>query len=115
MLLFFFLLGQVAICGRSGSGKSTLLLSCVGGTTIKSGRILIDGQDVTRVPLRVLRHRVVVLPQEPIMFSGTLRENLDPLAVHTDEEIWLCLKAVGLYDFVTAQSAGLGTSIAKLL
>ncbi|XP_022119948.2 ATP-binding cassette sub-family C member Sur [Pieris rapae] len=98
---------KVAVCGRSGSGKSTLLLTCAGATEIHSGRVLIDGQDITRVPLKPLRHRIVVLPQENIMFSGTLRENLDPLAVHTDEEIWQCLKAVGLYDFVTAQSAGL--------
>lgn len=99
---------QIVICGRSGSGKSSLLLSCVGATTIQTGRVLIDGQDATRVPLRTLRHRVVVLQQEATMFSGTLRENLDPLAVHTDEEIWLSLKAVGLFDFVTAQPAGLG-------
>lgn len=83
-------------------------MTCVGATSIAEGRVLIDGQDVSRVPLRALRHRVVVLPQEPAMFSGTLRENLDPLAVHTDEEIWHSLKVVGLYDFVSAQSAGLG-------
>ena len=70
--------------------------------------MLIDGEDITRVPLRALRHRVVLVPQDPAMFSGTLRENLDPLAVHTDEEIWQCLRAVGLFDFVSAQSAGLG-------
>lgn len=85
------------------------MLSCVGATTISSGRILLDGEDIAQVPLRTLRHRVVVLPQDPAMFSGTLRENLDPLAVHTDEEILHCLRAVGLFDFVTAQPAGLGT------
>ncbi|XP_075969494.1 sulfonylurea receptor isoform X2 [Anticarsia gemmatalis] len=98
---------KVAICGRSGSGKSTLLMTCAGATTVSSGRVLIDGEDIRRVPLRALRHRVVVVPQEPAMFSGTLRENLDPLAVHTDEEIWHCLRAVGLFDFVSAQPAGL--------
>lgn len=102
---------QVAICGRSGSGKSTLILSCVGATTIRKGRVLIDGVDSTKVPLRTLRHRVVVLPQEAVMFSGTLRENLDPLAVHTDEEIWASLRAVGLFDFVHAQPAGLGKHV----
>ncbi|XP_050672513.1 ATP-binding cassette sub-family C member Sur-like [Leptidea sinapis] len=98
---------KIAVCGRSGSGKSTLLMTCIGATTIRSGRVLIDGQDITRVPLKALRHRIVVLPQESILFSGTLRENLDPLAVHTDEEIWRCLRVVGLVDFVSAQSAGL--------
>ncbi|XP_023943030.2 multidrug resistance-associated protein 1 [Bicyclus anynana] len=102
---------KVAVCGRSGSGKSSLVLSCVGATTITSGRLLVDDQDVMRVPLRALRHRVVVLPQEAVMFSGTLRENLDPLAVHTDEEIWQSLRAVGLYDYVTAQSTGLECSM----
>lgn len=56
----------------------------------------------------MLRHRLVVLPQEVALFSGTLRENLDPLAVHTDDEIWQCLRVVGLNDFVSAQPAGLG-------
>ncbi|CAK1552104.1 unnamed protein product [Leptosia nina] len=98
---------KVAICGRSGSGKSTLLLTCAGATTINQGRVLIDGQDIMEVPLKPLRHRIVVLPQDTMVFSGTLRENLDPLAVHTDEEIWQCLKAVGLYDFASAQTAGL--------
>ncbi|XP_050344711.1 ATP-binding cassette sub-family C member Sur-like isoform X2 [Nymphalis io] len=102
---------RIAICGRSGSGKSSLLLTCAGATTIHSGRVLLDGQDITHVPLRVLRHRVVVLPQETVMFSGTLRENLDPLAVHTDEEIWQSLRAVGLFDYVTAQPAGLECSV----
>lgn len=69
---------------------------------------MLDGRDVTKVPLRALRHRVVVLPQEAILFSGTLRENLDPLGMHTDEEIWESLKAVGLYDYISAQPAGLG-------
>lgn len=104
----------MAICGRSGSGKSTLILSCVGATTIRKGRVLIDGINSTKVPLRTLRHRVVVLPQEVVMFSGTLRENLDPLAVHTDEEIWQSLRAVGLFDFVHAQPAGLGKHVSKL-
>ncbi|KOB78708.1 putative ATP-binding cassette transporter sub-family C member 8 [Operophtera brumata] len=94
---------KLAICGRSGSGKSTLLLSCVGATTISSGRILLDGEDIARVPLRTLRHRVVVLPQDPAMFSGTLRENLDPLAVHTDEEIWQCLRALHWYSRLHGQ------------
>ncbi|XP_026329931.1 ATP-binding cassette sub-family C member Sur-like isoform X2 [Hyposmocoma kahamanoa] len=104
---------KVAICGRSGSGKSTLILSCVGATTIRKGRVLIDGVDSTNVPLRTLRHRMVVLPQEAVMFSGTLRENLDPLAVHTDEEIWQSLRAVGLFDFVHAQPAGLECSVGR--
>ncbi|XP_068629390.1 ATP-binding cassette sub-family C member 9 [Battus philenor] len=98
---------KVAICGRSGSGKSTLLLTCAGATALCGGRVLLDGADTSNMPLRALRHRVLVLPQECVLFSGTLRENLDPLAVHTDDEIWQCLKAVGLYEFVTAQSAGL--------
>ncbi|XP_063821698.1 ATP-binding cassette sub-family C member Sur-like [Ostrinia nubilalis] len=104
---------KVAVCGRSGSGKSTLVLTCAGATTIRSGRLLIDGADATQVPLRALRHRVVVLPQEAMMFSGTLRENLDPLGVHTDEEIWQSLRAVGLQDFVTAQPAGLECGVGR--
>ncbi|XP_060810870.1 ATP-binding cassette sub-family C member Sur isoform X2 [Amyelois transitella] len=104
---------KIAICGRSGSGKSSLLLSCAGATFVSSGRVVIDDQDSARVPLRTLRHRIVVLPQEATMFSGTLRENLDPLAVHTDEEIWQSLRTVGLYEFVSAQPAGLECSVGK--
>ncbi|KAJ0180469.1 hypothetical protein K1T71_003873 [Dendrolimus kikuchii] len=102
---------KVVICGRSGSGKSTLILTCVGATTINKGRVLIDGKDLLQLPLRALRHRIVVMPQELVLFSGTLRENLDPLAVHTDDEIWTVLKAVGLYDYVNTQHSGLECSV----
>ncbi|CAK1581992.1 unnamed protein product [Parnassius mnemosyne] len=105
---------KLAICGRSGSGKSTLVLACAGAAAARvagGGRVLLDGADAARVPLRALRRRLLVLPQEAALFAGTLRENLDPLAVHTDHDIWRCLKAVGLHDFVSAQPAGLECSV----
>lgn len=83
-------------------------MSCVGAATITAGQLRVCGVPTERLSLRSLRHRLVVLPQEVALFSGTLRENLDPLAIHTDHEIWQSLRVVGLFEFVAAQPAGLG-------
>ncbi|KAG9245513.1 ABC transporter-like protein [Calycina marina] len=69
-----------ALIGRTGSGKSTLALSMLATTLPSSGRILIDGIDIAKVKLQTLRQRVTFLAQEPVLFPGTMRQNLDPLA-----------------------------------
>lgn len=91
------------------------MLSCVGAAPISSGEIRISGKRIDDLPLRCLRHRLVMLPQEVALFSGTLRENLDPLAVHTDLEIWQSLRVVGLHESVAAQPAGLGIILYALI
>ncbi|KAF8849022.1 ABC transporter-like protein [Acephala macrosclerotiorum] len=75
-----------ALIGRTGSGKSTLALSLLATTLPSSGRILIDGIDISTVNLQALRKRVTFLAQEPVLFPGTMRQNLDPLGEYTDAE-----------------------------
>ncbi|KAK1997489.1 ABC transporter [Colletotrichum falcatum] len=69
---------RVAIVGRTGSGKSTLVLSLLRFTHIVSGEILYDGIDITKIPRRRLREALTIIPQEAVLFNGTLQSNLDP-------------------------------------
>jgi ABC-type multidrug transport system fused ATPase/permease subunit len=96
-----------SIVGRSGSGKSTAFLALTGIIPVVSGAVEIDGLDVGHVPLRTLRAALAVVPQHPVLFSGSLRLNLDPHGQHGDSALWEALRAVGLIDAVTAVG-GLG-------
>merc|ERR1712007_336917 len=78
---------RVGICGRTGSGKSTLLTMLFLMSRPEHGRILVGGTDITTVPLRVLRSAISCIPQEPVIFSGTLRYNLDPFATDNSAEL----------------------------
>lgn len=69
---------RVAVIGRTGSGKSTLVLSLLRFTNIIQGQILYDGVDITTVPRRRLRHALTIIPQEAVLFNGTVGTNLDP-------------------------------------
>lgn len=75
-----------ALIGRTGSGKSTLALSLLATTPPAEGRIVIDGQDISKISKQTLRQRITFLAQEPVLFPGTMRENLDPLVEFSDEE-----------------------------
>ncbi|KAJ7054741.1 hypothetical protein C8F01DRAFT_1221334 [Mycena amicta] len=75
---------RVGLLGRTGSGKSTLAMSILRFTDPSSGRILIDGIDITKIGVEDLRSRLTFIPQDATLFSGTLRENLDPFNEHDD-------------------------------
>ena len=83
-----------ALIGRTGSGKSTLALSLLATTLPSSGRILIDGIDIATVDTQALRKRVTFLAQEPVLFPGTMRANLDPLDEYSDEECTAVLSKI---------------------
>ncbi|EDN93394.1 hypothetical protein SS1G_09260 [Sclerotinia sclerotiorum 1980 UF-70] len=77
---------STALIGRTGSGKSTLALSLLATTLPSTGRILIDGIDISKVKTQALRKRITFLAQEPVLFPGTMRMNLDPMDEYTDFE-----------------------------
>ncbi|NXY66448.1 MRP7 protein, partial [Callaeas wilsoni] len=103
---------KLGIVGRTGSGKSTLFLALFRMVEMKSGRILLDGVDSQLVGLEELRSRLAIIPQDPFLFSGSIRENLDPQGKQTDAELHEVLKQCHLWDVVT-QMGGLDSELGE--
>ena len=85
---------KIAVIGRTGSGKSTLALSMLATVLPEAGQILVDNVDLSQVDKQVLRNRVTFLAQDPVLFPGTMRENLDPINEHSDDDCDLVLRRV---------------------
>ncbi|NXC97169.1 MRP7 protein, partial [Certhia familiaris] len=103
---------KLGIVGRTGSGKSTLFLALFHMVEMKSGRILLDGVDSQLVGLEELRSRLAIIPQDPFLFSGSVRENLDPQGRRTDAELREVLEQCHLWDALT-QMGGLDSELGE--
>ncbi|CAE6417184.1 unnamed protein product [Rhizoctonia solani] len=87
---------RVGIVGRTGAGKSSLLTALFRVAPLSGGTIEIDDVNIEKVGIETLRHRLSIIPQDAVLFEGTLRENIDPLKTRTDEQLYSALRRVKL-------------------
>lgn len=104
---------KVAIVGRTGAGKSTIVAALTRMLELDGGRIILSGVDVSMVGLSRLRSALSVVSQDPVIFSGTIRRNLDPFDQRTDQDLWRALESASLQAYVEAQG-GLQAQVADL-
>ncbi|KAL6939809.1 hypothetical protein ACO0RG_003655 [Hanseniaspora osmophila] len=89
---------KVGIVGRTGAGKSTIITALFRFLDPETGFIKIDGVDITSIPLKKLRQSITIIPQDPTLFTGTIKTNLDPYDEYNSEEIFESLRRVNLID-----------------
>ncbi|KAM4572682.1 ATP-binding cassette sub-family C member 8 isoform 1-T1 [Odontesthes bonariensis] len=104
---------KVGICGRTGSGKSSFSLAFFRMVDMFEGRIVIDNIDISKLPLQTLRSRLSIILQDPILFSGTIRFNLDPEMKATDEMLWEALEIAQLKPVVKTLPGGLDAIVTE--
>ncbi|KAF9327392.1 hypothetical protein BG006_009279 [Podila minutissima] len=102
---------KIGICGRTGAGKSSLTLALFRIIESVKGQIFVDGIDISTLGLYDVRSRFSIIPQDPVLFAGTIRFNLDPLGTRSDLELWQALEDSYLKDHVSQMDGGLNALV----
>jgi len=103
---------KIACVGRTGAGKSSIIQALFRLVeTEKDGLITIDGVDISSIGLNLLRSKLAIIPQNPVVFAGTIKKNLDPFEKLSDEELWAILEDVGLKAHIWSLPDQLGTDM----
>ncbi|KAJ2088972.1 hypothetical protein IW138_003813 [Coemansia sp. RSA 986] len=104
---------KIGVVGRTGAGKSTMSLALLRFIEASKGRIVLDGVDISKIGLEDLRRNVTIIPQDPVLFNGTIRFNLDPFDEHPDELLWDALKRTHLVRERGSQTTSTAASITE--
>uniref|UniRef100_A0A1J3CNC7 ABC-type xenobiotic transporter n=2 Tax=Noccaea caerulescens TaxID=107243 RepID=A0A1J3CNC7_NOCCA len=104
---------KVGVVGRTGAGKSSMLAALFRIVELEKGRIMIDDYDVAKFGLTDLRRVLSIIPQSPVLFSGTVRFNVDPFSEHDDDDLWEALERAHIKDVIARTPLGLDTEVSE--